>query len=335
MTWFIEKPLRAILRRSKELLKSSDRVQSLLYDIHNAEHFTDLLVHERMLADVTRLRVYKEAIDQYIGSDDVVVDLGTGTGVLTLLASKKTPKAIYSIDQSDIIEVAKQIADRNSVGNIDFLRGNSRNFDPESKVDVLLHEQIGDDLFDERMIENILDLKSRLLTERGRILPNRFELFLEPVCLKECQKLPFIWEHKIEGFDFSFLKSAELIEGFKPPGYDRPHLSTSAFDYLLCAPEPVLTFDLEQMDSVNDLPTVVRGVKEVTRDGSMDGVCLYFKVLFDDRLSFDSSPFNAYTHWRNRVFRKESRHYSSGQQLKYEVNFGDFGDAQTWEIVVD
>jgi hypothetical protein len=41
-------------------------------------------------------------------------------------------------------------------------------FKPPEKVDVILHEQIGDELFEENMIENLLDLKTES-SEGGRI----------------------------------------------------------------------------------------------------------------------------------------------------------------------
>jgi len=39
-------------------------------------------------------------------------------------------------------------------------------------------------LFNEETVKNILNLKKRLLKGTGKIIPRKFELFLEPVCSK-------------------------------------------------------------------------------------------------------------------------------------------------------
>ncbi len=112
---------------------------------------------------------------------------------MAILAARQGTK-VYAIDHSDFIHVAEQIAKHNGIDNIQFLKMNSREFTCPEKADYILHEQIGDDLFDENMIVNLLDLKQRALKDNGVIFPGRFELFLEPVALKNDYPVPFIWE---------------------------------------------------------------------------------------------------------------------------------------------
>lgn len=334
MIHVIEKPLRLVFRRLKNMLKASDTVRKLVYDLDNTEEFSNLFEHEQMIGDTVRVNNYHKAITSQIKPGDVVLDLGTGTGILSFFAAKQNPKQIYSVDHSDFINVAEKIAKHNNINNISFVRTNSREFDPGEKVDVILHEQIGDDLLNENMIENILDLKKRLLKEGGRILPSKFELFIEPICYKQEYKIPYIWEKEVHGIDFSFLNNSDLVEKYKPHYYERRYLPASAFDCFLCEPEAVMSFDIQKLDSKDDLPSSFNVSKEVANTGSIDGFCVYFRVIFDEEIGFDTSPFNTHTHWGNRVFRTISRQYATGDTIDYEIKMGDLTKSETWSIML-
>lgn len=320
-------------RRAVDLLQSREFGRTLLYDIENRGTFEDFSCHEMMIADNVRMKSYHDAIARYINPGDVVVDLGTGTGVLSYFAAQKNPEKIYAIDHSElIIRVARTIADENGITNVTFLPQNSRFFEPDEEVDVILHEQMGSNLIDENMIENILDLKKRVLKSTGRILPGRFELFLEPICLKEEYRVPHLWENNIYGIDFNCLKDcSEYTDHSRPSKLKIEH---SSVDYFLCDPEPILSFDLNTMHDPGEIPNSIETTKNVVRPGQMDGLCLYFKVIFDDEIGFDTSPLSPFTHWDHPLFRTERRAYARGEELSLKINLEDPTRRETWSISV-
>ena len=162
------------------------------------------------------------------------MDLGTGTGVLSFLAAKAG--AGLCRDHSDFISVARAVAEHNGIGGITFVKSASREFTPGEKVDVILHDQMGDELFNENMLENILDLKRRLLKTSGRIIPARFDLFLEPVMLREDHRAPYLWEQNVAGVDFGFLRAGNLLEPFKSHNYGRRYIDNASVSAFLCEP---------------------------------------------------------------------------------------------------
>lgn len=328
----IQKALRAGFNSIKKILKSTPLVSKLIYDIKNNATFSDLYEHEKMLADKVRVDTYYKAIQRNIKPEHTVIDLGTGTGILALFAAKQGAKQVYAIDHSSFIEVAKQIAERNQVRNIKFINSNSRDFTPPEKIDILLHEQIGDDLFEENMIENLLDLKKRVLKEDGKILPAQFELYLEPVSLKEEYRTPFIWENPIHGINFDFIPSINGIENFKHSNYIMPFVPVSSVKHFLCYPEPIVTFNLNNMKNSSELPSQFTQIKKVTQTGQCDGLILFFKVIFDEETQFDTSPSSTRTHWGNRIFRFPSKHYTQGEELTVTANMKDIINTETWEI---
>ncbi len=66
---------------------------------------------------------------------------------ISLATSMNKPKKVYAIDHSDFIEVAKEIAKQNNFENTEFIETTSRKFNPDVKFDVIIHEQMGDYLF--------------------------------------------------------------------------------------------------------------------------------------------------------------------------------------------
>ena len=325
---------RGTLYRIKKILKTSSFGQQLLYDVRSTESFTQFYNHERMLADSIRMNFYYNGIKRNIMPGDIIVDLGTGTGILSFLAAQQKPEKIYAIDQSDFINVARSIAEYNNIKDIVFIKTNSRNFNSNEKVDVILHEQIGHGLFDENMVANILDLKKRLLKENGKILPGKFELFIEPVCLKREYKVPFIWENNIYGIDFQFLKNIGKLGRYESAGYLQQFIDPFVVDYFLCEPESCMSFDLNELNDEKDIPKIIETSKRVIQPGSMDGLCIYFRAGFDEEVTMDTSPLHTRTHWMNILFRTGSKHYNVGEAVSFRFSIGVPYDRETWSFEI-
>lgn len=317
------------LRAAKRAIKANPKLYGMIYSLRNSQEFSDLFEHEKMLADQVRIETYAKAIERAIRPGDRVLDLGTGSGVLSILAARQGAK-VYAIDHSDFIRLAEENARHNGVQGISFIHTNSKKFKPAEKLDVILHEQIGDNLFNENMVDNLLELKRRLLKPGGKILPGRFHLFMEPVTLHPDFRVPFMEELKPMGIDFSYL--AKAGRRYRAAGYNDRRLERSGVDYFLAEPQPILTVDLNEIDDLSQIPTTLEVVREVVRPGSLDGIQQYFAVVFDEEVSFDTSPFSRRTHWTNRLFRVPQRYLAAGDTLAYRINLKDLQLSHTWQV---
>ena len=323
----------SVIALLRGILLRNDALRSLVYDINNEAEFTNLYEHEKMLADSVRVNCYWKAIQKYIKPGNVVLDLGTGTGILSFFAARQKPKKIYAIDHSDFINIARITADHNNITGIEFVKSNSRYFKPDLKIDYIIHEQIGDYLFNENMIKNLLDLKSRVLRSEGMIFPGKFELYLEPTNLAESYRIPFIFNNKLHGIDFGFLKNHhDDLQRYKAKDYKQQWICQAAVEYFLCETAPVMTFDLNTMESEDEIQHTVEISRPVANKGSFDGFCLFFKVIFDEDISFDTSPLSPSTHWGNCFFRAESKSCSQGDIINCKLSMPNLLDIKTWSV---
>ena len=132
------KAIRSTLGFAAARVASSDRLMVLVYDLMNETNLGGLAEHEEMLSDSVRVDAYHRAIRRNVRPGDVVLDLGTGTGLLAFLASRAGARKVYAVEHSDFIEVAEEIARHNGFTNIEFVRANSREFTPPEPVDVVI-----------------------------------------------------------------------------------------------------------------------------------------------------------------------------------------------------
>jgi len=300
------------------------------YRQFNEDYFADLHAQERMLADEPRMNFYDKAIARHIKEGDRVIDLGTGTGILAAFASRQGASQVYAVDHSSIIEHAMMLAAENGIENVDFEDVHSSKFYLDEKVDVILHEQIGDFLFDEAMVPNVCDLRDRLLKPGGLILPSQFELYCEPMTLHDERRTPYIWElTDVHGFDFS---SMERSRPQDQEYYRMVSCDLGVVKHLLGRPSPIVEVDLHTVTE-SSMPLSVTLTRKVTKAGILDGLVIYMKAKVDDDLVLSSSPVDPgrAPHWGYRILRLDQSHVEVGDELEVTLTVDDWADPETWD----
>jgi protein arginine N-methyltransferase 1 len=98
---------------SKERKKYGDKTtEDYYFDAY--AHFE---IHEEMLKDEVRTRSYMDAIlnNRHLFKGKTVLDVGCGTGILSMFAAKAGAALVIGVDCSDIIDVATQIIEENDL----------------------------------------------------------------------------------------------------------------------------------------------------------------------------------------------------------------------------
>lgn len=311
----------------RDRISRSDALSRYFYEFRNQSSFTDLIHHDRMLADEVRMGAYREGIAKHVSDGDVVVDLGTGTGVLAFLAARSGARVVHAVEHSgELVEAARSVAQANGITNVEFHQIHSRSVTVGEPVDVIVHEQIGRDVFDEQAVANVSDLRDRLLRPGGKILPGVLDMYVEPVQLREDSRAPYAWTQDVGGISFAALGA---LRDKQNDAYRHLYFSPFPFDAYLADPEPIVRVDLHTIQP-GALPTRLQIRREAVRDGSLDGFCVYFRAYFDDELSFTNAPDGPTTSWSTPLLRVEPQRVQRGDVIELELDTSDLANPKTW-----
>ena len=136
--------------------------------------WADPVEHARMLHDDRRTNDYIAALQDAVRPDDIVLDIGTGSGVLAIAAARAGARHVYAVEASDIADVAARVFAANGVQQrVTLMRGWSREIELPERADVLVAEVIGNEPFEEEILETTLDARRRLLKPHARLISRR------------------------------------------------------------------------------------------------------------------------------------------------------------------
>ena len=221
--------------------------------------------HLLMLNDKRRLSAYRQAIFKTVRRGDVVVDIGTGTGILAFLAVQAGAKKVYGIEYGPIIDVARKTAAENGyTDRISFIQGKAAEVDIPERADVILNETIGTFGIDEGIMDLIYDARRRFLKPSGIIIPQKFTLLAVPVAIKHNHPFRFLSE------EFNNLETQHLRHLATNNVY---RLQPDVIEYLeiLSQPADLLEVDLYSCGCLN-LPLKMGVEFKIESNGDFDGV---------------------------------------------------------------
>ena len=150
------------------------------------ETFAYPRIHIQMLNDIQRTTAYLAAIQAVVCPADVVLEIGTGTGVLATKAAQVGAHQVYAVEATAIRNVAQTIFANNQVAEkIDIMAGWSTEIDLPQRADVLISEIIGNDPFDEKVLEITRDATQRLLKPDARLIPSHMRVYAIPFAIPD------------------------------------------------------------------------------------------------------------------------------------------------------
>jgi protein arginine N-methyltransferase 1 len=157
-----------------------------------------------MIEDVSR-RAYAAALRATITRGSIVADIGTGTGFMALLACRFGAHRVYAIETSDSISVARDTARANGYSDrIVFLQKRSSIVTLPERVDVLVADLRGVLPPFGRHLVDIADVRDRMLSPSGTLIPKSDILRVSIVCAPEIRAQHIgLWKEDVEGFDLS------------------------------------------------------------------------------------------------------------------------------------
>lgn len=239
-------------------------------------------VHRRMLADEPRMDAYARAIAAVVRPGDVVVDAGSGTGVLAVLAARAGARRVYAIEATDFALVIPRIARDSGVGDrVEVVRGDFSQVVLPDKARVLVSEPFGALGVAEGLMEALQRCARNNLEEGGVCIPRRMDLFLAPM-----EKAPPLLLHP-----FRLREDGVDLRCLLPEAMDRN------------ANEGVAPQDVGPAICIGsyELPFDGTFSARITVDGPTEALCGWFDLDMAPGVRFSSGPHAPPTHWRQAL----------------------------------
>ncbi|KAL7528686.1 hypothetical protein ACHAXR_002569 [Thalassiosira sp. AJA248-18] len=262
-------------------------------------------IHEEMLKDEVRTRTYQMAIlnNKHLFEGKIVLDVGCGTGILSMFAVQAGASHVYAVDCSSIIEQASRIVKDNGMADkITLIQGKMEEIElPVPQVDIIVSEWMGYFLLYESMLNTVLYARDKWLKpDDGIVFPDKAVMYL---CAVEDEQMKYerieFWEN-VYGFDMSALKEVALKE---------PVVDVVDPKLVVTNSVPILNIDLQKCTE-EDLSFTSPFRLRAQRKDCIHSFVAYFECAFTrvhKPVGFSTSPFSKYTHWKQTIFYLKDR----------------------------
>lgn len=233
-----------------------------------------------MMADTVRMAAYEEALRRSVKPGSVVVDIGAGTGIMSLLACRFGARRVYAIEPADVIQVARQIASDNGFSDrIEFIQDISTNVELPEPADVIVSDLRGVLPLFGHHLEAIVDARERLLSPGGTLIPGRDRLWVTLVEMPEAYQTRISpWGDNHYGFNMRgatrFLTNSWTKE-------------IAREEQILVEPQCCSTLDYYTVESLNSDCFLTW---TVSRRGVAHGLCVWFDTELIDGVGFSNAP---------------------------------------------
>jgi protein arginine N-methyltransferase 1 len=110
--------------------------------------------------------------NKHLFKDKIVLDVGAGTGVLSMFAAQAGAKHVYAIDMANIIDKSKLIVAENNLSDkITCIKGKMEDIElPVDKVDIIISEWMGYFLLYEGMLDTVIAARDKWLVPDGLVI---------------------------------------------------------------------------------------------------------------------------------------------------------------------
>jgi len=330
--------------------ESRQRKKRLESDSNYFSSYSHYSIHDTMLRDYVRTKSYEDAILHHdktcphgikknIFYNKIIIDVGCGTGILSLFAAKAGAKKVYALDGSkDIANCARKNILENGYENIISVTHTKVEewvFPPEEeKADIIISEWMGYALLFESMLPSVLYARDNFMKDdKGIVYPNVARMYIEGA---SDDQLDF-WEN-VHGMKMQSMKRIVELE-----------LATEASVEVVAADKIVtdrcelISFD---MNTVKNSDLDFKANYTLKGCGKVNKFVLSFDIDFvESNVSFSTGCQTTPTHWNQTTLWLDSivspELSGDGEELRGSISMNRNKDNDRgydfdlkWEVVM-
>ncbi|XP_042342948.1 protein arginine N-methyltransferase 3 [Plectropomus leopardus] len=275
-------------------------------------------IHEEMLKDKVRTESYRDFMyrNPEVFKDKVVLDVGCGTGILSMFAVRAGAKKVIAVDQSAIIYQAMDIVRSNQLEDkITLIKGRIEDITlPVEKVDIIISEWMGYFLLFESMLDSVLYARDLYLADGGSLYPDLCNISLAAVGDTQKHRDHIAFWDDVYGFNMACMKKVVVPEAA---------VEVVNADTLISEPTVIQMIDCNRV-CLSELEFASDFCLKITNTTECTAIVGYFDIFFDkgcsNKVMFSTGPQVTKTHWKQTIFLLE-RPFSvqTGEELKGKI----------------
>jgi protein arginine N-methyltransferase 1 len=167
--------------------------------------------HRTLIADRVRNEAFERALAAVIRKGETTVaDIGAGTGLLGLIASRLGAREVHLYETAAVAGVAAAILKANRTRNGHLYPCHSTEMRDPPRVDVVVSETLGNYAFEENIVDTLNDAVRRHLKPGGIVIPRRLTQVVAPVVTDRIHRELTAWDTVGLGLDFAPARTMSL-----------------------------------------------------------------------------------------------------------------------------
>ncbi|XP_053601259.1 protein arginine N-methyltransferase 9-like [Plodia interpunctella] len=278
-------------------------------NLNSVKNFLMERWHFRMLNDKIRNEAYRKAIKaKAVKFKDNVLDMGTGTGLLSLYATECSPKSVIACDGSDVMtSIAEFVTMDNRKNEIVIINKMSTDMttgDIGGRSTLLVTEMFDAGLFGEHVLQSLAHAWDNLMMNNARIVPTKAEFFVAPA---KCDHL---------NRKYQLCHSTKVLLNIPN---EHVHITTHDETYdcedvhlfkdikYMADPKTLLVVDFNDRDDVLEIlnrKDPFRAKFKIKEDGEINTFIGWFHLYLTDTITITTNPNakNRANAWQQAVF---------------------------------
>ena len=256
--------------------------------------YAEFEVHRTMICDRVRTEAFRRAIDSVVRPGDIVLDVGAGSGILSVFAARAGAARVYAVERTSAAVLARELAAANGVAEIvQVIHGDVMDVELPERVDVIVSEWLGGFGIDEGMLVPVIVARDRWLKPGGLMIPRLVMAWAALVHDRYLAEMVEFLRDNPYGLRFDDLVEKTVNEIF----YSGTFRHLAARDKRSEASRLWTTdadlIPLQQAQAPHEAETVL----PVRDHGTANALALWFSAQLAPGISLSVGPGDPPTHW--------------------------------------